>query len=89
MDIVSRVARRFKAFKFDQKEKKDAKVDRIMRSIRDTTGLSRGVAGDIADALVRGREVDRLALQKGWPIEDGMIIGPQGDMSLDDVKATI
>lgn len=88
-DAANRVARRFHAFKYEQKEKKEAKVDRIMRLIREKTGLSRGVSGDIADAVVRGREVERLAMQKGWPLEEGTIVGPDGEMSLEDVKAAI
>lgn len=86
MSITSRVAQRFLSFKYDQKEKKQTKVDRIMRRIREETGISRGLAEEIADAVVRGREVGRLALQKGWPVEDGVIVGPNGDMSLDAVQ---
>lgn len=88
-ETAARVARRFKAFKYEKKEKKETKVDRLMRLIREKTGLSRGVGGDIADALVRGREVERLAMQKGWPIEDGVILGPDGEMTLDEVRAAI
>lgn len=79
--IAERVARRF-AFKYEPKEKKQTKVDRVMRFIRDETGLSRGLSEQIADAFVRGREVERLAVQKGWPIENGVITGPQGSLEL-------
>jgi hypothetical protein len=87
--IAERVARRFWAFKYEPKEKKQTKVDRIMRVIRDRTGVSRGVAEAIADALVRGREVNRLAIQKGWPIQDDDIIGPQGTLALTEVSAMV
>lgn len=87
--IAERVARRFNAFKFEPKEKKQSKVDRIMRVIREKTGVSRGVAEDIADALVRGRDVPRLAIQKGWPIEEGSIIGPEGTLDVAELRATL
>lgn len=84
-DSASRVLRRF-SFKFEDKEKKQTKVDRLSRRIRGETGLSRGVSGDIADAIVRGREVERLAIQKGWPVENGVITGPEGEMNLSDLS---
>lgn len=89
MDSSSRVAQRFKAFKYEPKEKKTTKVDRLMKVIRDATGLSRGVSEDIADAIVRNREVERLAIQKGWPLQDGVIEGPSGVIRVDDVKAQV
>lgn len=81
------VARRFIALKYDQKEKKQKRIDRVMRLVRDETGLSRGVSEEIVDALVRGRDVQGLALQKGWPIEDGVVIGPSGEMSLTKIHS--
>ncbi len=90
MTIPDRVAKRFiLGFKFEPKEKKQNKVDRIMRAIRDRTGISRGVAEEIADAVVRGREVARLAIQKGWPLDGDEIIGPQGTLALTEVGAMI
>lgn len=87
--LPERVVRRFLAFKYEPKEKKKSKVDRLMRFIRDKTGVSRSVATDIADAVVRGREVKRLAVQKGWPVDNGVIIGPQGELALDKVQAEL
>ncbi len=58
-----------------------------MRLIRERTGLSRGLAENIADAVVRNREVERLAIQKGWPIEGGEIIGPEGSMDVAALQA--
>jgi len=88
--IAERVARRYvESFKYEPKEKKQSKVDRLMRHIREVTGVSRGVAGDIADALVRGRDVPRLAIQKGWPIEGDAIIGPEGSLDMADARSMI
>lgn len=86
--IAERVARRF-AFKYEPKESKQNKVDRVMRFIREHTGVSRGVAEDIADAIVRNRDVPRLALQKGWPMEDGEIVGPQGALDVAKVRSLL
>jgi len=73
--IEVRVARRF-AFKYGPKETKQTKVEKAKKLIADKAGVSKGVAEAIADALVRGRDVIRLAIQKGWPIdEDGVING--------------
>ena len=87
MDRTSMVA--LVAFKYQDKEKKKAKVTRLTDLIREETGLSRGVAEGIADALVRGREVDRLAVQKGWPLEDGTLTGPKGSITLIDMAASV
>lgn len=70
------------AFKYDHKESKKTKVEKLTKHLREQTGLGRGVSEAIADAVIRGREVERLALQKGWPIEDGEITGPTGTVSL-------
>lgn len=88
--MSQRVAKRFReGFKYEPKEKKQTKVDRLMRFIRERTGVSRGVAGDIADAVVRNRELDRLALQKGWPMQDGVIEGPSGTLPISEIKAEV
>lgn len=76
-----RVALRW-AFKYVPKEKKEHKVERIRDEIRERTGLSKGQSEAIADAYVRGRDVERLALQKSWPIENGTITGPSGTIEL-------
>lgn len=70
------------AFKYIPKEKKQHKVDRMTKVIRDATGVSRGVAEDIADAVVRGRDIEALAIQKNWPVEDGTLKGPSGELDL-------
>ena len=84
MDSLTRriVSRFLLSFKYEHKEKKEHKVERLMKEIRDTTGISKTQAEDIADAFIRGREVERLALQKGWPIEDLVVMGPQGKCNL-------
>ena len=80
--LAIRVARRFVSFRFEPKETKVHRVDRLAQGIRENTGLSKGMSEAIADAVIRGREVERLAMQKGWPIEDGLIVGPSGTMPL-------
>lgn len=81
--LVSKVASRWAKFK----ETKETKVERVKKIIRDATGLSGGKSEQIADAIVRGREVERLAIQKGWPIEDGVIHGDGGSIALSDIAA--
>jgi hypothetical protein len=53
-----------------------------MRIILDHTGIARRVAEDIADAIIRGRNLTSLAIQKNWPIFNGMIEGPYGTFPL-------
>jgi hypothetical protein len=79
--LARRVALRW-AFKYQPKEKKEHKVDRIKELIRERTGLSKGQSEAIADAYVRGRDVERLARQKSWPLENGIITGPSGTIEL-------
>lgn len=86
-EMALRVASRFMtAFKYQPKEKKKSKVDRLTKFIREKTGLGRGQAQDIADAIVRGRNLEALALQKSWPVEDGQIEGSKGSLSLTEVR---
>ena len=80
------IARYLQAFKFENKEKKEHKVDRFLKELRDATGISKSQAADIADAYVRGREVNRLAIQKGWPLEDFVVTGPEGTFDLRKLK---
>lgn len=87
--ITEAVYRRFLAFKYEPKESKQSKVDRLMRLIREKTGISRGAAEDIADAVIRNRDLERLSFQKHWPMQDGVIEGPQGTMSVDSVRAAL
>jgi hypothetical protein len=82
MDLIARrVALRW-AFKHVPKETKEHKVERVRDVIREKTGLSKTQSEAIADAYVRGRDVERLALQKNWPIENGTITGPSGSLEL-------
>jgi hypothetical protein len=73
------------AFKFQPKETKSHKVDKMADNIKSITGISKTMSQAIADAIVRGRDVARLALQKGWPIEDGVVNGPNGDWTVPTV----
>jgi len=82
--LAQRVAKRF-SFKYVPKEKKQHKIDRLMEVIRDATGISRGIAEDIADAVVRGRNLDALSIQKNWPVDDGFLKGPSGQLSLNEL----
>ena len=68
------------AFKYVPKETKQHKAERVSQYIRDVTGLQKGTAYAIADAFVRGRDVNRLSVPKGWPVEEGVITGPNGSM---------
>jgi hypothetical protein len=70
------------AFRYIPKETKQHKVDRLMKILRDATGISRGLAEDIADAIIRRRDLTGLALQKKWPVEDGLLTGPSGQFDL-------
>jgi hypothetical protein len=79
--MAFRVAARY-ALRYVPKEKKQTKVERLSKFIRDQTGLSKTQAEDIADALVRGRDIEALTNQKGWPIENGVIEGPHGETDL-------
>lgn len=82
--LTPKVAERY-AFKYVPKETKEHKVEQVTKAIRDATGLSKGMSESIADAYVRGREVERLALQKNWPIENGVIVGPNGQLPLGEL----
>jgi hypothetical protein len=58
------------------KETKEHRVKKVQEVIVEKAGLSKGMAGAIADAYVRsGRNLEELAVQKGWPISDGRING--------------
>lgn len=79
--LARRVALRW-AFKYQPKEKKEHKVERVRDMIREQTGLSKGQSEAMADAYVRGRDMARLSIQKNWPIENGIIQGPNGSVEL-------
>lgn len=76
------------AFKYVQKENKKSQIQRLSRTIRDATGISRAKADDIASSMVRsGRDLKSLAFQKNWPVnEQGDIEGPRGSLSFDEAR---
>jgi hypothetical protein len=79
MSLADRVLRRFLAFKFEYKETKQHKVEKLRDAIRETTGISKGQAEDIADAILRKRDLEALGRQKSWPVNDeGLVEGPKG-----------
>jgi len=84
--LPERVVARYQkqAFKYEPKESKKTRVEKLMRAIYDAIGVSKGVAEDIADAFIRHRDLAALALQKGWGIEvDGTKLdGPRGTLDL-------
>lgn len=51
------------------KEKKSGIADRLSRLLREYMGISRNVSSDMADALVRNRDLKSLSIQKGWDID--------------------
>jgi hypothetical protein len=64
------------AYRFQPKETKLTKVEKTKDLLAEKAGISKSLAEKIADAIVRGRDVLRLAVQNGWPIdEDGLING--------------
>ena len=68
------------------KEKPETKRSRIQDAIR-AIGVSVGMAKDIADKMVAKHgdlsEILRLALQKGWPVNDeGILEGSKGTLDL-------
>lgn len=88
--IVTRVVDRFKAgFKYQPKETKQHKAERIGEYLRDVTGLQKGTASAIADAFVRGRDVGALSVQKDWPIEQGVITGPKGEVPISGLASLL
>jgi len=87
--LAERVVRRFIAFKYEPKETKKSKAERLMKLIRDKTGLSKGQSEEIADILVRGRDIEALAVQKNLPVTDGTIEGPKGNLSLSELKSSL
>jgi len=74
------------SFKYEPKETKQSKVKRLMAFITKSTGVGRNVSEDIADAIIRNRNLSALAVQKGWPMSDDTIEGPLGNLSVDEVR---
>lgn len=87
--LALRVARRFMAYQYKPKEKKRSKIERLGKLIRDKTGIGRGTAEDIADAIIRNRSIPQLSLQKDWPVEDGTIQGPKGSLTISAVREAL
>jgi hypothetical protein len=77
------------AFRYEPKESKQSKVRRLMRMILDYTGIGRRVAEDIADAILRNRDLLGLAVQKNWPMNEGIIQGPLGEIPVEEVRAAL
>lgn len=73
------------SFKYEPRETKQHKAERVGDKIREATGLQKGTAFAIAEAHVRGRNVNSLAVQKDWPIERGVITGPKGEMPVSEL----
>jgi hypothetical protein len=79
MASADQVVRRFLSFKFEHKETKQHKVEKLRDAIREQTGVSKGQAEDIADAILRKRDLAALGRQKSWPVNDeGQVEGPKG-----------
>jgi len=96
ISLIRRVASRYQAvssehvsFKYEPKETKQHKAERVGDSIREATGLQKGVSLAIADAFVRGRDVTLLATPKAWPIERGVITGPKGKMQVSELPSLL
>lgn len=84
------VVRRFLAFKYQPKESKKSKVEKLRVFLQKTTGISKTLAKEVADAAVRGRDLPRLAVQKNWPVDEKQyLVGPQGKVSLSDLLSWI
>lgn len=86
-EIAIRVAARYMhAFKYGPKETKQHRVEKLTDTIRDATGIGRGTAEAIADAIVRGRDWLGLRFPKNWPIDDdGVLEGPRGALNLNEL----
>jgi hypothetical protein len=81
--IALRVAARFMQSYGPPKETKQRRVEKLTDTIRSATGLGRGTAESIADAIIRGRDWLALRIQKNWPIDDsGLLEGPKGTLDL-------
>lgn len=77
------------SFKYQPKETKQHKAERVGERIREATGISKGTSYAIADAFVRGRDVSALSVQKDWPIEQGVITGPKGNISVSELASLL
>jgi hypothetical protein len=82
--LTRRVALRW-AFRYVPKETKEHRVENLRNLILEHTGLSKGLAEGIADAFIRGRDVNGLSIQKSWPIQNSIVHGPNGTFDLREV----
>lgn len=86
-ELAQKVAHRYiMAFKYGPKETKQHRVEKLTDVLRDATGVSRGIAESISDAMIRGRDWLALRFPKNWPIDDaGVLEGPKGSLDLTDL----
>ena len=94
MDSRKRVVGRYflarEAFKYEPKESKRTKLERLRKFITKATGIGRKVAEDIADAILRNRDLLRLSVQKNWPMnEEGFIEGVHGALHINEIRAIV
>jgi hypothetical protein len=64
------------------KKSKEKLAKELRDKITTETGISNSKAMEIASDAVRGRNLEALALQKGWPVSCGKITGPLGELLL-------
>lgn len=64
------------------KKSRDKQARELRDRIAKATGISNSKALEIAEAAVRGRNLDALSRQKSWPVEWDAIVGPVGIMPL-------
>jgi len=81
--MVARVAKRFQDIR---QETKKTRMNRIVKRLREETGISREKAEDIADAVLRNRDLDTLARQKSWPMYEGTVEGPRGSIPVMELR---
>lgn len=64
------------------KKNRDKQARELRDKIVSRTGISNSKAFEIAFDALRGRNLDALSRQKGWPVAWGRIEGPSGTMPL-------
>jgi hypothetical protein len=78
------------SFRYQPKESKESKIDRLTHLITKVTGIGRRIAEDIADAIIRNRNLLQLAVQKHWPMnEEGFVEGPHGALHINEIRALV
>lgn len=63
-----------------------SKMQGLRKLLQERTGLSRKYADAIIDAILRERDLSALALQKGLPIQENIIAGPTGTITVMEVR---